>query len=370
MKKIFVGIISLLFGITLLAGCSSGTSGGGNGGGNQNQHTHSYTTEVVSATCTNGGYTLHKCSCGDSYRDSTTEALGHKWVEGDRNYYCSRCNQSEAEGFSFKLATMDGESCYTVTNATSKAVVNGVLEVPRKYESLPVRGIMNWSFSAVTKQVKKIIIHDNIKNIYSNLWHGTSIWTPDWETMSTLEEIVFDSTCKGMRIEGGAFNNCPNLAKVNLKKGMIKYAPCDAVTTQNGGSAEYIFKGTPYLNNNITKKNGLCYLADLLLYADFNEISSSVTIDSDTVWINPCVFNKCTFIKSVTIPKTVGVIGEKAFSGCTQLQTITFNGTIAEFKKITIGPSTFSSTKATSVTCSDGSVTSYTYNGYIYQIGG
>lgn len=369
MKKTLISIVGLLLGVTLITGCSNGINGGGNGGETQNQHKHSYTATVVPATCTSEGYTLHKCTCGDSYKDKITQALGHKWAEGDRNYYCTICNQSEAEGFSFKLSTMNGESCYAVTNANSKVVVNGVLEVPRKYESLPVRGIMNWSFSAVTKQVKKMVIHDNIKNIYSDLWHGTGIWTPDWETMSALEEIVFDSTCKGMRVEGGAFNNCPNLTKVNLKKGMIKYAPCDATTTQNGGSAEYIFKGTPYLTNNITKKNGLCYLADLLLYADFNEMNSNVTIDTDTVWINPCVFNECTFLKSVTIPKTVGVIGQSAFSGCKQLQAITFNGTVSQFNKITICPSAFSGTKATSVTCTDGSVTSYLYNGYTYKIG-
>lgn len=155
-----------------------------------------------------------------------------------------------------------------------------------------------------------------------------------------------------------------------MVKGWTRKALDELFNFYGGVSAEYIFKGTPYLNNNTTKKNGLCYLADLLLYADFNEINSSVTIDSDTVWINPYLFNKCTFIKSVTIPKTVGVIGQSAFSGCTQLQTITFNGTIADFKKTTIGPSAFSGTKATSVTCTDGSVTSYTYNGYTYQIGG
>lgn len=368
MKKILVEFISLLLCVTMLVGCSSEKSyGGGNGG--ETQHTHSYSSEVVAATCTQEGYTYHKCSCGDSYTDSKIAALGHKWVEGDKNYYCSTCNQSEAEGFTFKLATMDGESCYAVTGAKSSAVVNGVLEVPRKYESLPVRGIMNWSFSSITKQVKKIIIHDNIKNIYSDLWHGTSIWTPDWDTMSTLEEIVFDSTCSGMRIEGGAFNNCPNLSKANITKGMIKYVPVDAVTTPNGGTAEYIFKGTPYFNTNATKKNGLYYIADLLLYADLNDISSNVTIDNGTVWINPCLFNKCTFIKTVTIPNSVLVIGQSAFNGCSNLETITYNGTVEEFNKITFASNVFSGTKAKSVICTDGTVTSYRYNGYKYQIG-
>lgn len=365
MKKVILKTLLPVLCVFSMVGCTNGNSGGGN---NQ-KHTHNYTTQVVAPTCSQQGYTLHKCDCGDSYRDSYKDALGHNWVEGSRNYTCSRCSQSEADGFTFKQATMDGESCYAVTGIKSNAVVNGILNVPRRYESLPVRAIMNWAFSSVTKSVKKVLIHDNIKNIYSDLWHGTSIYTPDWETMSELEEIVFDSTCSGMRIEGGAFNNCPKLARANIKKGMIKYVPVDAVTTANGGTAEYIFKDTPYFKNNAVKKNGLYYIADLLLYADLNEISSNVSIDSDTVWINPCIFNKCTFLKTVTIPSTVGVIGQSAFKDCTKLETITFNGTVNQFKSISIGPSAFSNLKATSVKCTDGSVTYYTYNGYTYTIG-
>ena len=346
----------------------SGRSYGGNGG--TTRHVHSYSSKVVAATCVQEGYTYHACSCGYSYTDNKVAALGHNWVEGDRNYYCSKCNQSEADGFTFHLATMNGESCYAVTGVTkSLMIVNRTLEVPRKYESLPVRGIMKWSFSSVTKQVKKIIIHDNIKSIYSNLWHGISIWEPDWDTMSTLEEIVFDSTCSGMRIEGGAFSNCPNLSKANIKKGMISYAPVDAVSGLNGGTAEYIFKDTPLFDNNVTKKNGLYYLADLLLYADLNEISSNIVLNNDTVWINPCLFYKCTFIKSMTIPNSVLAIGQSAFHECSKLETITYNGTVAEFNKIAFAPSIFSGTKAKAVTCTDGKATSYRYNGWTYQIG-
>ena len=364
MKKILIGMFIIIVFAVSFMGCSNT-----NGTTDIEDHTHSYTSKVVNPTCTSEGYTLYSCDCGDSYKDDIKSATGHKWIEGSKNYYCSKCNQSETDGFSFKKATMDGETCYTITNATSKAVVNGVLEIPRKYESLPVRGIMNWSFSEITKQVKKIIIHDNIKNMYSSLWHGTSIWTSDPETTSTLEEIVFDSTCSGMRIEAGAFENCPNLTKANIKSGMIKNVPVDAVTTTSGGAGDYIFKGTPYFKNNATKKNGLYYIADLLLYADLKEISTTVSIASGTIWLNPCLFNKCTSLKSITIPKSVTSIGNQAFNGCTSLETITFSGTVEEFNRISIGPSSFKGTKAKSITCSNGTVSSFSYNGYRYQIG-
>ena len=42
---------------------------------------HVYTVVVTAPTCTEGGYTTHTCSCGDSYVDTPTEATGH--TEGE-----------------------------------------------------------------------------------------------------------------------------------------------------------------------------------------------------------------------------------------------------------------------------------------------
>ena len=65
---------------------------------------HSYTETVVAPTCTEAGYTLHTCECGDSYRENEIAALGHKFVrgaivpptcteDGYRNFRCSRCGE-------------------------------------------------------------------------------------------------------------------------------------------------------------------------------------------------------------------------------------------------------------------------------------
>ena len=56
---------------------------------------HNYVTTVVAATCTEGGYTLHECACGDSYRTDETAALGHNYVESDlETYTCTRCGDT------------------------------------------------------------------------------------------------------------------------------------------------------------------------------------------------------------------------------------------------------------------------------------
>lgn len=66
-------------------------------------HKHTYTTTVVEATCTEGGYTLHKCECGSSYLSDETAATKHsygKWKvtkkatakkSGSKSRTCSVC---------------------------------------------------------------------------------------------------------------------------------------------------------------------------------------------------------------------------------------------------------------------------------------
>ena len=72
-------------------------------------HEHSYTAVVTPPTCTDKGYTTHTCSCGDSYVDTYTDALGHAWDSGKvtkqptatetgvRTYACTRCHETKTE---------------------------------------------------------------------------------------------------------------------------------------------------------------------------------------------------------------------------------------------------------------------------------
>jgi len=54
---------------------------------------HSYTSVVTDPTCTEKGYTTHTCDkCGDSYKDSYTDALGHSYVDGT----CEHCGKQES----------------------------------------------------------------------------------------------------------------------------------------------------------------------------------------------------------------------------------------------------------------------------------
>lgn len=72
-------------------------------------HTHSYSTYTVAADCWNGGYDVHTCSCGDSYTDNYTSALGHNYEsrtvaptateQGYTLHVCTRCSESYSDNY-------------------------------------------------------------------------------------------------------------------------------------------------------------------------------------------------------------------------------------------------------------------------------
>ena len=72
-------------------------------------HEHNYVRQERPATCTQGGFVMYVCACGDSYVDTYTDALGHAWDSGTvtkqptatetgvRTYTCTRCSATKTE---------------------------------------------------------------------------------------------------------------------------------------------------------------------------------------------------------------------------------------------------------------------------------
>ena len=85
-------------------------------------HTHDYKAVVTAPTCTERGYTTYTCSvCGDSYKGSYVDPLGHDYKNGT----CTRCgakdpNYKPQANFSDVAA---GSYCY---DAVQWAVANGI----------------------------------------------------------------------------------------------------------------------------------------------------------------------------------------------------------------------------------------------------
>lgn len=117
-----------------------------------NNHQHSYTAVVTEPTCTEKGYTTYICSCGDSYIEDETAALGHSYGQwnynGDAEYVsstnykngtqtrtCSVCGEEETvEAPNTALLRRRGnalalESSITLTTYITKDIVDYYDEV-------------------------------------------------------------------------------------------------------------------------------------------------------------------------------------------------------------------------------------------------
>ena len=82
-------------------------------------HRHEYEKTVADASCTQGGYTLFSCNCGEAYKENETKALGHSFEE-------SRVEPTYlTEGYTLGRCTRCGEETKTelvpsLTNVSSE----------------------------------------------------------------------------------------------------------------------------------------------------------------------------------------------------------------------------------------------------------
>ena len=93
------------------------------------QHAHSYSDKIVNPTCTEKGYTLHTCTCGDEYKDTYTDMIPHSFVnyvsdgnatcqqDGTKTAKCEHCDATDTiadegskTGHSFVNYVSDGNA--------------------------------------------------------------------------------------------------------------------------------------------------------------------------------------------------------------------------------------------------------------------
>lgn len=129
--KFLLFILSLSL-IPILASCHNSTS--------NNNHTHSYVEFIIPPTCTEDGYTLCKCECGEEFKKDIVSSLGHDlgdWEikkypteteEGLKIKKCSRCNYEEkyyipfiSHTHIFNIKNIDSKYIKSEATCTEKA---------------------------------------------------------------------------------------------------------------------------------------------------------------------------------------------------------------------------------------------------------
>ena len=140
-------------------------------------HEHSYTSAVTEPTCTAQGYTTHTCTCGDSYVDSYTNALGHSYKNGA----CTRCgakNPNYVAAPVLKITTSAGKPKLTwnkVDGATKYYIYRSTDgKNYKQYTSTTKTSYTNTSTTIGTTyyykvKAAKVVNGKNVYSVYSNV---------------------------------------------------------------------------------------------------------------------------------------------------------------------------------------------------------
>ncbi len=316
MNKRLSFILSIIFVlpfIFILSACGSNSS---------NNHTHNYELIVTAPTCSCEGYTTHICSCGESYVDTYTSALGHNFLtyipdgnastetDGTKTAHCENNNCSDTDTiidvdskfrceYSLGLEYVPYKNGYAISGKGS--CQDSIIIIPNIYNGLPVIAITQYSFSS-DNSIEAIKIPNSIISIGTYAFHFCNNLTIYCEVEN--QQSGWDNS----------WNSSDRPVIWNVKK-----------IGSNENYRYTIFQDNTvainkYLNNQteveIPKEIESLPVTQIYGYAFYNCSNlRNVTFESPSNMLNISgyAFNKCN-LKSIIIPLSVQSIGNYAFS--------------------------------------------------------
>ena len=135
------------------------------------EHVHAYVIQTIPPTCTEGGYDLHTCPCGDTFQDNATEPTGHYWVQNPK-YANDKYSTAHA-----RICTICNEETWYVENANV-------------YPDFNFDGIRDMVLSYARSLGFKTVTSGNLGDTFSystTIETGSMLSTPgyDWEEYMT-----------------------------------------------------------------------------------------------------------------------------------------------------------------------------------------
>ena len=239
-------------------------------------------------------------------------------------------------------ATVLGEYIFSACSSLKRATL------PSTITEIPVQ-----TFSQTS--LESFQIPTGVKKLGRGCFAGTSLTEIDLpEGLTTLGSAVFSgcSSLKSLSIPEGILTldsyvlaNCTSLENLHLPASLI-----NITVTAFHGTGDSLTNITVAPENSIYSSDGktLYWYKKVLLGA------ADGSIPKDVTEIYACAFYGRTALTEIYIPKNIVKIGSSAFEGCPSVTSITYEGTVAEWKEVELGMDWFVGSDIDVVHCSDG----------------
>ena len=259
-----------------------------------------------------GSYAFYNCS---SLREMTLPFVGESRTatdeEGVFGYIFGYSTDSSSGGI-YHYYDNGVWYCYYIPTSLRKVTITDANSIPdsafRNCSMLTsitipdsVTSIGDWAFAGC-RPLASIAIPTSVTSIGERAFYGCnslkSITIPD-----SVTNIGYD-----------AFEECSSLESITIPDSVVSI----------GRNA---FGGTAYYNNKDNWENGVLYIGNHLIAAEY-DFAGGYTIKNGTKTIAGHAFSGCSSLKSITIPDSVTSIGRCAFLRCRSLQSITIPSSV------------------------------------------
>ena len=224
------------------------------------------------------------------------------------------------------------------------------------------------------KKLTSLSLPDTLNEIGSNAFDGCTALTdavlPD--SITFIGEAAF-AECSSLKtvivptglstISAQVFKDCYSLGKVYLHD-KLKSIHGTSFLGVDIKSVEFLIpSGNDYLYKNgsslIGRDPNAITLGSLLIKSVPDTViigsaDGSIPTDPKIKKIGACAFQDRRDLTHIVIPKNITSIGGGAFHGCPNIVSISYEGTVAEWKEVSLGVKWYSGYQVATVRCSDG----------------
>ncbi len=318
----------------------------------------SYDSKVTPESCTEPSKTEKVCSfCEHTVIEYGSAPAGHHFddpeiTETNHKITCTVCGYNEdkphdfsesnicicgKDGLIYEQPEIDGaKAAYYIVKDNSKVIGAKHIVIPDRIGGIPVEYIKDYLFNRNTV-IESVVLPRTLKDIganaFANCSNLKSVTFSQGEEPCALRKIsycafILDTKLSVMEfpeglvmIDDSAFSGCSSLKEIDIPDSVIEI----------GTSAFY---QTGLYNDSASWDNGVLYLNRHLIKVANIPSDGKFRIQEGTLSVSRECFKDRTGLVELYIPDSLIVFDKDAFSGCNNLYSVEFEGTVAQWLKI------------------------------------